>query len=124
SSAGSSANSSPVGTIKKNANGDLLSSSTTPVLTNGDASCELLNAANNNNLIVDNNGHNSNNGLAIYPDLEVYEEIEDDLEKTGVSLQVFIENLNIKGRKGLCDEYYYIKMTQPTGTFEMAKTRV
>lgn len=109
SSAGSSANSSPVGTIKKN--GDL-----SKTLANGDASCDLL--AINTEITDAQNG-----SLSSYSELEIYEEIPDEFEATGVSLQEFIENLNIKGKKGLHDEYSFIKSNPPTGSFEIARSR-
>lgn len=108
SSAGSSSNSSPVGTIKKN--GDLSNST----LANGDVSCDLI-------AINTENSEAHNGSLSSYSELEVYEEIPDELEATGVSLQEFIESLNIKGKKGLHDEYSYIKSSPPTG--ELARSR-
>lgn len=134
SSAGSSANSSPIGTIKKNGgsehllNSHLLATSTPLVNGNSPSTvCHLLNnsssssPANNNGTLLPEESESEGLSCA---DLEVYEEMEDDLERNGVSLQEFIENLNMKGKKGLCDEYAFIKTTPPTGTFELARSKV
>lgn len=139
SSAGSSANSSPVGTIKK-ANGDLLSSTRNNLISNGTSSSNGSEFVNNLLMVENAIQHSSlnkgeldgnendddddddSNGLTIR-DLERYEEIEDDLQSSGISLQEFIESLNMKGRRGLHDEYCMIKMQAPSGSFEMARTK-
>ena len=53
--------------------------------------------------------------------LEIYEEIDDDIE--GVTLEEFLQHLNQKKRKGMLDEYNEIKLTPPTGTFDTARNK-
>lgn len=114
SSAGSSVNNSPVGTLKNNMSNDnqMFSVKDTSALINGccskDTTLESLQDKAKINGVYDSI-------------LEQYEEIDDDIE--GITLDEFIQQLNQKGRKGLFAEYDRIKLCQPAGTFENSKQK-
>lgn len=76
---------------------------------------------NNNNVDVDNGPSPIGQPNEIESFLEIYEEIDDDIE--GITLEEFLQHLNQKKRKGMFDEYNEIKMTPPTGTFDTARNK-
>lgn len=111
----SSVNSSPVGTMKSNKSknfSDVNNSPTPPPLING---C--------NSTTITMNSHSPTGLLPneIESMLDEYEEMDDDIE--GVTLEEFLQHLNSQKRKGMFEEYYEIKMTPPTGTFEIARNK-
>lgn len=112
SSAGSSVNSSPVGTLK-GADKHLFTDPTT--LINGCCSSSVV----KDNLTNQPPEPTTTNGVCD-SFLEQYTEIEDGVE--GFTLEEFIEKLN-KGRNALFEEYDQIRRMPPAGTFEHSQRK-
>lgn len=112
----SSVNSSPVGTLKSNKT----KISSDDINSDGSFQPPLINGC-NTTISAMNTPSPTGQPKEIESMLEVYEEIEDDID--GVSLEEFLQHLNQKKRKGMFEEYYEIKMTPPSGTFEIARQK-
>lgn len=110
--------------ITTTANSSTTTATFPPPLINGCNNVTTIQTMMNNNVDYDND----NDGPSpigqpneIESMLEIYEEIDDDIE--GVTLEEFLQHLNQKKRKGMLDEYNEIKLTPPTGTFDTARNK-
>lgn len=117
-SSASSENNSPTSTIKNRNSGN-----GTPVI-NGSLSTKVTPISITNNNGEESASYDSFSKSSLGIDVSVveqFEPVEDDVE--GMSLDEFMQMVNDKGKKGLYEEYFLIKMTPPDGSFDIARNK-